>query len=471
MATFLSHQGYSVITSEYDQKDIDDIKKELTVSPFVMEDFAFGNVPKYKLYEEGPTKLYVPKYYGLCKFGKPDVNRLSEGVDISVPFLGSLRQEQLEPVKAFLSACKDPEKMGGLLNLSCASGKTVMAIYLICKLAKKAMVIVHKDFLLEQWKERIAQFAPSARIGEIKAKIIDVHDKDIVIASLQSLSMKTYDKEIFKDFGTVVVDECHHTGAEVFCKALRKVTCKYSLGLSATLQRKDGLTKVFKWYLGDVVYSNVKVKKKEHVIIDCVVYYDPNPSYAKEWFMMRDKLNTAKMINQIVEYEPRNKMIVSKIHALLDKEPQRKVLVLSDRKSQLFILHDMLKGTYPCGYYLGGMDTDSLKKSEGQKILLGTYQMVSEGFDVKALDTLVLASPKSDVIQSVGRILRETPDKRKHVPTVIDIIDDFSLFQRQGKKRVTYYKSQKYELLGWKENTEKEPKKIELKGPCFQDLE
>lgn len=63
---------------------------------------------------------------------------------------------------------------------------------------------------------------------------------------------------------------------------------------------------LFKWYLGDVVYSNVKVKKKEHVIVDCVVYYDPPPAYAKEWFMMRDKLNTAKMINQIVEYEPRN---------------------------------------------------------------------------------------------------------------------------------------------------------------------
>ena len=127
MATFLSHQGYSIVTNEYDASDIDAIKKELTVSPYVMEDFAFGNIPKYKLYEEGPTKLYVPKYYGLCKFGKPDVNRLSEGVDISVPFLGSLRSEQLEPVKAFLKACEDPEKMGGLLNLSCASGKTTLS--------------------------------------------------------------------------------------------------------------------------------------------------------------------------------------------------------------------------------------------------------------------------------------------------------------------------------------------------------
>lgn len=469
-STFLSSQGYSILRDDFEAKDLDDVRKELTVSPYVMEDFSFGKVAKYKLYEDGPNKMYMPKYYGLCKFGAPDINRMPEGENISVPFKGGLREEQKEPIKAFLDACNDPLKMGGILNLTCASGKTVMAIYLITRLAKKTLVVVHKDFLLNQWRERIQEFAPTARIGEIKASVIDVDNKDIVIASLQSVSMKEYDRKVFEAFGFVIFDECHHTGAEVFCKALRKTSCRYSLGLSATLNRKDGLTRVFKWYIGDVVFSNVKVKKKEHVDVDCVHFYDPNPAYAKEHFMMRDKLNTAKMINQIVEYEPRNMLIVQKIKAILAKEPERKVLVLSDRKNHLINLCGMLQDDYACGYYLGGMRSDELKVSEQQKILLGTYQMVSEGFDVKSLDTLVLASPKSDVIQSVGRILREVPEKRKHVPTVIDIMDDFSLFERQAGKRLQFYKANKYILHGHS-TKEKEPKKVVLTGPCFQDIE
>lgn len=412
----------------------------------------------------------MPKYYGLCKFGVPDVCRMQEGQDIHVPFAGQLRPEQHAPVQAFLDACQHAEKMGGILNLTCASGKTVMAIYLMCTLGKKALVIVHKDFLLQQWKERIEQFAPSAKIGTLKAKTVDVEDKDIVLASLQSLSMKQYDKNLFHDFGTVVVDECHHTSAEVFSQALKKVNFRYSLGLSATIHRKDGLSKVFQWYLGGVVFSNCKQKQKDHVEAHCYTYYHPHPSYGKEVFMMGDKLNTAKMINNICEFEPRNQFVCEHIHTLLRKEPARKVLVLSDRKSQLHILSDMLSPHYPCGFYLGGMKPEELKVSEGKQVLLGTYQMVSEGFDVKSLDTLVLASPKSDVVQSVGRILRETPDKRRHIPIIVDVIDDFSLFQRQGAKRVKYYRAQKYVMCGTFAADTKPPKVV-LSGPAFVDVE
>ena len=120
----------------------------------------------------------------------------------------------------------------------------------------KALVIVHKDFLLTQWRERIEQFLPDARVGLIKATKFDIKHKDIVLASLQSLSMKSFDEDAFEEFGLVAADECHHLSAEVFSRALPKVTVPYMLGLSATLNRKDGLRKVFEWYLGGVVYSN-----------------------------------------------------------------------------------------------------------------------------------------------------------------------------------------------------------------------
>jgi superfamily II DNA or RNA helicase len=112
-------------------------------------------------------------------------------------------------------------------------GKTVMALYLISKLKVKTLIIVHKEFLMNQWKERIAQYIPNCSVGIIKQKKVESNN-DIVIASLQSLCMRSYDEDVFKDFGFLIIDECHHVGAQVFSKALFKVNFKYTLGLSAT---------------------------------------------------------------------------------------------------------------------------------------------------------------------------------------------------------------------------------------------
>ena len=109
-----------------------------------------------------------------------------------------------------------------------------MALYLLSKISKKTIVIVHKEFLLNQWK-RIEEYLPDARVGIIQANKIDIKNKDIVIAMLQSISMKEYDiDETFGNFGFTIVDECHHISAEVFCRSLPKINSMYSLGLSAT---------------------------------------------------------------------------------------------------------------------------------------------------------------------------------------------------------------------------------------------
>merc|ERR1712127_178315 len=135
----------------------------------------------------------------------------------------------------------------------------ICALNIISRLKTKTLIIVHKEFLLRQWIERIEQFLPDAKVGKIQAKVIDIDDKDIVICMLQSLSMKDYPKDMFRSFGFTICDECHHIGAEVFSRSLLKVVTKYMLGLSATMKRKDGLTKVIKWFLGDIV---CKIERK-----------------------------------------------------------------------------------------------------------------------------------------------------------------------------------------------------------------
>ena len=130
-------------------------------------------------------------------------------------------------------------------------GKTVIGINIITRLKKKTLIIVHKGFLLNQWVERIKEFCPESRIGYIQGQIIDINEKDIVIGMLQSLSMKEYPQDLFSSFGLLICDEVHHISSEVFGRAMQKIVTKYSLGLSGTMVRKDGLTHVFKLFLGE----------------------------------------------------------------------------------------------------------------------------------------------------------------------------------------------------------------------------
>lgn len=622
MAKCLSARGYSVLKESLSHDELDSIRKELSVAPYVPEDYSQIIKPTpFKLYQESSTRLYVPKYYGLKRFGPPENNKIAEGQNINLEFQGSLRPYQEDAVNSFLNAARDNNKMGGIINLYCGGGKTTMTIYIVCKLAKKTLIVCHKDFLLQQWKERIEQFTSNARIGMLKAKTVDVEHNDIVLASLQSLSMKNYDADIFKDFGFVCFDECftyqtqilttrgqmsigdlfylwenqktlplirsynevknsfeykrltyawkksyngtliqlqfankwlikctpkhkiftsggwkqakdihegdfvcthvrdkaifmevqhsmcivmydeidkthvydievednhnfiycfdkydngcvvhncHHLGAEVFSQALKKVNFKYSLGLSATINRKDGLSKVFKWHLGDVIFK--LSKRADELLVKFHEFYDPSPEYSLECFAFGNKLNISRMINNICGYLVRSEFIVSVVQEILSNEPERRCIILSDRRNHLETLHKLLSNHHlESAFYVGGMSQENLKESETKQIILATYHIASEGFDCQGLDTLIFASPKSDVIQCVGRIQRTPQHLRKHIPMVIDIVDNFSIFAKQGKKRLKYYKSCKYTIEGDEVFNQTSQQQIELQGPSFRD--
>ena len=438
----LTSKGYGVLKKKI---DLEKVVNELTVKP------QGGFIPttdddSFCVCMETSRYLYVPKFYGLQTYGVPEVNKIAEPKPISLKFLGTLLKAQEEPVKAYLSCATDPSKMGGILQLPPGAGKTVMALYILCALKVKTMIIVHKDFLLNQWKERIEQYVPDAKVGLIKQKTVET-DNDISIASLQSLSMKAYDKDAFSEYGLVIIDECHHIAAQVFSKALLKVNFRYALGLSATVNRKDGLSKVFKWFIGDVVY---KVKKKKNM--DCNVqlarFEDYNKDYRHESVMFNGKVNMAKMVNNVTAYEPRTDFIVDTLLEVLRSEPTRNVIVLSDRRKHLEDMREKIGNFYTTGLYLGGMKNADLEESKDKQIILGTFNMVSEGFDLPKLDTLVLATSKSDIEQSVGRIQRKhSIGEEDNVPLIIDVVDDFSVFGNQSQKRIRFYKKMNYNIL------------------------
>jgi hypothetical protein len=446
----LSQKGYAIL-KEGNQEWVDYFIDFLTVTPKINPDAPGAqNVKSFPVYRENSKKLYIPRALGFELFGAPTENILHQGINCSdrLKFQGSLRPEQMKPVNAFLEAVADPRKQGGIISLACGGGKTVCALYATCALGGKALIICHKEFLLNQWKERIAQFIPTARVGLIKAQTLRTADCDIVLASLQSVSMKDYDSKIFEDFKLVIIDEAHHISAEVFVQALPKVTAPVFLGLSATLNRKDGLRKVFEWFLGKVV-NEIVLRTDKELLVKMVKYYDTSPEYGLEKTLWNGKRNSAAMISDVCAYEPRITRIVEEYSELLKKEPGRKTLILSGRREHLNMIENELidAGHKSIGYYVGGMKENALKQSETRDIILATYSMAAEGMDIPVLNTLILASPIGDIEQAVGRIQRQKPNERKYVPYIIEMWDQYSLFQTQGLRHIKFYKKNGYSFV------------------------
>ncbi len=455
MFSILSKNGYGILKSAC--PDLEAIKEDLTMKPH--KNFSMtGNEEEivFTLYKENDKRLYVPRFYGLQKFGTPSLNKLNKGDEcINLEFIGKLRETQEEPVANFLQAALDPLRMGGIISVPCGFGKTIMSLYIACQLKRKTMFVSHKDFLNQQFLDTVKQFAPTARVGKIKQSKIDVKEKDIIIASLQSLAMRDYPSEIFEDIGFVIIDEVHHTGAQVFCQAFKKLSNPVILGLSATLNRKDGMRKVFEYYIGKSVY-NLKNKEITDVNVEIHKYFETHVDYSTVRTLWNGKENIAAMINNICSFKPRTEYIINVLKSILEKEPDRRVLILSERRNQLkdietyIVKENIANADY--GYYVGGMTQENLNISAEKQIILATYQLASEGFNVPSLNTLIFASPISDIQQSIGRILRERPENRKYTPLCIDILDEFSVFRNKGFVRLRYYKKNEYTVNYYQDN-------------------
>ena len=185
MKTILIKNGYLLNKKMYNKKELDKVKKELSVKPF--KPFNFGVNSKNEIiqvYQENNEYLSVPKFYGLKHFGKPEKNKEYDGLKIKLKFKGKLRNYQEIIANKTLNHINN--KDGGLISIGCGRGKTVLALYLCTQLNVKTLVIVHKTFLLNQWKERANQFT-NAKIGIIQQKKIDIENKNMIQVYLKIL--------------------------------------------------------------------------------------------------------------------------------------------------------------------------------------------------------------------------------------------------------------------------------------------
>lgn len=433
----LTRLGYVVHKKDLTPSQLLDIRGELTVQADWDKESGYGTAPpKFRVFLENENKLCLPSFYGLSLFGKPQ-DTLTPETRQSLRFRGALKEQLGQQVAVDAAKRAFADTGGGILSLPPGSGKTTITLYLACELKVKTLIVVHKQFLADQWLERINCFVPDAKVGRIQGATTDTDDKDIVIAMLQSLCQRQYPTETLAGFGFMCVDEAHCICAPTFSRALLRVNTPYKLAVSATPHRKDGLTKVIQWFIGPVFHSSTS-KKRPHVTVEvlrhnCATYDDPPP------INRQGRICMASMLNIITALPERDAQIIARLRSFV--RSGRKVLVLTDRRHHCEVLMSGLsEHGVDVGLYMGGMKQTALQESALCDVIIGTYSLSKEGLDIPTLNTLVLASPKTDVIQAVGRIMREASDVGQCMPPMIlDIVDMWACLPQQYQKRKAFY--------------------------------
>jgi superfamily II DNA or RNA helicase len=277
----------------------------------------------------------------------------------------------------------------------------------------------------------------------------DVGDKDFVVATLQTLRSRSYPREFLQQFGTTIIDEAHHIAARAFSEVMKTVPSRYVLGLSATPERKDGLTRLLHWLVGPVAFRASREHAPNVNVMKCV-YTQGKES---EIVYKNGTLGVARMVNGLTKDRRRTNFIAHMVSMVLTKNPNRKLLILSDRRDHVDEVQKAVDGLqrgvdvdakWKTGVIVGGMKPGDIAVQKDAQVILSTYHYCSEGFDLPRLDTLLLSTPRTSIEQSVGRILRAHPDKEN--PVVLDFVDNFSIFAAQSLKRTSFYEKQGYTI-------------------------
>ncbi len=349
-----------------------------------------------------------------------DRRRLMPPVDFD--FTGSLKPFQSAGVTEMA------KKDFGTLSAPTGSGKTVMGLYLIARRRQPTVVVVHTKELAFQWIQRIEQFLgiPPDQVGLIGAGKKRIGDR-ITVALVQSLYRST--EPIAPLTGHIVVDECHRAPSRTFTEAVTAFDAHYMLGLSATPWRRDKLSKLIFWHLGDVHHEvdKTQLEEKGHILkADVIVrvtafepYFDPVNDYSR-------------MLSELTVDDDRNRLIASDVEKEV-RSGNGVCLVLSDRKKHCETLQGILRYKFDLDSELltGDLNNEARKTvlsrlNQGRvKVLIATGQLIGEGFDCPDLSTLFMATPirfSGRVMQYLGRILR--PARGKSRARVYDYVDE-----------------------------------------------
>jgi superfamily II DNA or RNA helicase len=464
------------------------LRDRLTVYPRVTTDIAAAKAPEaILLYRDRPAdgRFGVPRaFYAaaarqanqvdlLVSYGQP-LPGLATRYRAEGPFVA-----QEEALLVLQHRIAEGPWGGGILCAPCGSGKSIAAVEFARRVGRTTLILVHKEFFLDQWEQRILEVVPDARIGRVQQRTCDWEGCDFVIALIQSLAADLerprYPVELFDAFGTMVYDEIHRVGSASWSQVVPRFSAAYRLGLSATVRRLDGSEAVFQDHVGPIVHT-MRVQAMLPAVRRLesrTVLVPPIGEDGKRRSV--HTLNSAEVQTALAVDADRTRAIAEEVARALRRS--RKVMVISHRLEHLRAIEldvrrvlNGLPAPVPVeiGAYTGSWFTgpdgalvprtrEELRRAEQANLVLATVQLAAEGLDIPPLDVLVLATPMSDPEQAVGRVRRWClPEPKKCAyycpwragvctgkpgPVVVDVRDpQVALAQSRARRRDAYYR-------------------------------
>ena len=326
-----------------------------------------------------------------------------------------------------------------ILEAGTGTGKTVIACDLIARINRKTLVIVPKSDLYNQWARELKKFLPGVKIGFIRQNKYDVAGKDVVIGMLHSLAdAQKYPDSLRKEFGFVIWDEVHRVPAETFSRTAGMFYGRLRMGLSATPNRFDGKEILIQAHIGPVRVQSKQVKMSPLVGIYRTPWRCPRDRHGQR--LRHTATRAGHILSHLARHEGRTALILKRVAAA--HAAGRKTVVFSDRVEHLKLMQLCIPKLgvplHDTALYISATKKADLEKAKTKPVIFATYGMMAEGTDIPWLDCVVLATPRSNIKQPVGRVLREHPDKPR--PVVLDFVDrDSPLYAAWARRRELIY--------------------------------
>lgn len=442
MKKYISNLGLAI--NKDDREQIEELKKKA----FIVVSYYGGKSTMKNLYKLRGKYIYFPKYIDMDSIGSAiNLHKLSDNNIFA--FTSEKNPEfELSEYQQLVVAEIESEKIldldakygSCLLSMPCGTGKTLTTIYLLNKLKLKSIILTPTNIVLNQWLEQFDIFyttRPKIFSGTLSAEK-DFSTYDIIITTYKSFIDNGLERlELFNDFKMLIIDEVHHLSANYFQNILSQTLFNYCIGLSAT--PFQGPHDIYRYYIGKQIaipfnstFKNKTVivqKTFDDIKLPILVDKDGKPKFFE-------------MVDTLISMDDYNEKIIKTIDNIFSSDKNRKILVLSDRKKHLRVLFALCPSENKL-LLIGGEKKSFYKDALEKKydIIFSTYSLVSEGFNVVYLDTLIFATPRaSSMEQKIGRINRI---KHERDCLVYDIIPNNRVLSAQQKRRREQYKELK----------------------------
>ena len=393
-------------------------------------------------------------------------DKRSKGHPIHVEFIGKLKESQIPAVERLL------QNDNGILNAATAFGKTVVCCNVIAKKQVSTLILIQSSALMEQWREALEKFlyideelpeyeTPTGRKKKRKSlvgKLQGAHDSttgiiDLVMAG--SVCKNGVYHRRLKEYGLILVDECHHAASDTIVDILQEANAKYVYGVTATPFRGDGLEKINYMLLGPIRYQFTSKDRAKEQGIEHLVY--PRFTRAVAPRFSQDRMHPNEAYEIIRNNEDRDELIIRDVKQCVDSG--RTPVVLSKYVEHSQRLYQRLINYADKVFLLSGGNSkkehkEILKRmsqvtTNESMILVATGKLIGEGFDYPRLDTLIMATPvawKGVVEQYAGRLNRDYDGKKSVI--IYDYVDShIPMFDRMYHKRLKAYKQIGYDIF------------------------